>query len=347
MIIGTCGFTGSGSSAVSDYLKEFQTVNVFDKIEFIIAHSPDGLEDLNFQLNEHCSKYTSSEVAIHRFIQNVKSYYIDNVRKKATKKQIRDLTLKYVSAITQVSWIGCGSADLQLVSSDISRFFFRRARAIVTKMPLALKNRWRLYPAHNMYFSSHVDNFDLITKQYVHDLLVILGADFSKPLVLNQPFSGTNPQLAFPYFDDPLAIIVDRDPRDIYISTKMSYILNKGRYCYQIPSQDARQFALYYQKMHEKQMFRIPDSRVLLIRFEDMIYRYEETTAKIIKFCGLQESERCKSFFDPHKSIVNTQTFRRYPDLAKDTAYIEKELSEYLYDFDEFGSIPINGKLWI
>ena len=34
MIIGACGFGSTGSSAVSDYLLEFEGTSVLDKIEF-------------------------------------------------------------------------------------------------------------------------------------------------------------------------------------------------------------------------------------------------------------------------------------------------------------------------
>ena len=47
MIIGTCGFSWSGSSAVQDFLKEFEEIEVYDRIEFILAFHPDGLEDLD------------------------------------------------------------------------------------------------------------------------------------------------------------------------------------------------------------------------------------------------------------------------------------------------------------
>ena len=344
MIIGACGFTGSGSSAVSDYLKEFQSVNVFDRMEFILSHSPDGLEDLKYQLNDHCSKYSSSEVAIHRFRQNVDAYIIERIRSFKAKRRIGELTDQYIKDISQVTWGGCGSADIQLHPSKVSRFIFQKARFLVTKMPLKIKTRWNVYPAHTMYFAAHVKNFDDITMKYVHDVLSALGADFSKPLVLNQPFSGTSPQLAFPFFDDPFAIVVDRDPRDLYISTVMSYVRHKG--CYQIPSRDVEKFATYYRMMRDDHLYKQKNDRILVVRFEDMIYQYESTTSSILKFCGINRSDHYKQFFFPEKSIVNTQTFKRFPDLLQDILYIEKHLSDYLYDFERFGSGSIHGKLW-
>ena len=50
MIIGVCGFCSTGSSAVSDYLKEFKENQVLDMLEFTLAYIPDGLGDLEYIL---------------------------------------------------------------------------------------------------------------------------------------------------------------------------------------------------------------------------------------------------------------------------------------------------------
>ena len=46
MIVSTCGFGSTGSSAVSDYLMECENTQILDKIEFTIASRVDGLADL-------------------------------------------------------------------------------------------------------------------------------------------------------------------------------------------------------------------------------------------------------------------------------------------------------------
>jgi hypothetical protein len=87
-----------------------------------------------------------------------------------------------------------------------------------------------------------------------------------------------------------------------------------------------------------------------------MIYEYEKTTRKIVDFLELKEHCRPKSIFDPNLSINNTQLFDVYPNYKDDIAYIEKELPEYLYPFENykdrkktqgamfFGKSPLNKK---
>ena len=71
------------------------------------------------------------------------------------------------------------------------------------------------------------------------------------------------------------------------------------------------------------------------MRFEDLIYSYENTSEKLFKFVGLdpQNHNNKKSRFDPAVSIKNTNMISRYPEFKKEIEYIEKNLSEYLYDF--------------
>ena len=74
--------------------------------------------------------------------------------------------------------------------------------------------------------------------------------------------------------------------------------------------------------------------RILRIWFEDLVYRYDETVAKIEAFTGLtpQQHVAPKSRFDPARSINNTQNFlieRAWEEEIKN--YLE--YPEYLYSF--------------
>ena len=75
MVIGTCGFASTGSSAVSDYLKEFDQNQVLDRFEFTIPYLPDGLEDLEYNLMQHISRDDSCAIAIPRFKRFMKKHY--------------------------------------------------------------------------------------------------------------------------------------------------------------------------------------------------------------------------------------------------------------------------------
>lgn len=219
------------------------------------------------------------------------------------------------------------------------------ARKMLRKLPARIKANWRYYPARDMAFSICPENFDQLAKGYVTQVLEILGADFSKKIVLDQPFSGNCPQNSFKYFDDPKAIVVDRDPRDVYLLTKEFYH-SKGL-AYQIPTDTVEHFVEYYKYMRKDQPYLLPDDRILVIRFEDMIYEYEKTTKEIRRFCEMDSEEKGKRCFFPEKSINNTQIYKRYPQYEEDIKYIESQLAEYLYPFEKYGNKEINGEMFV
>lgn len=73
MIVGVCGLGYTGSGAVLDLLKEFDENYVIDAMEFALAYTPDGLEDLEYHLVKSPSRYFSSDIAIKRFKNYIKS----------------------------------------------------------------------------------------------------------------------------------------------------------------------------------------------------------------------------------------------------------------------------------
>ena len=50
MIIGSCGYGATGSSVLTDLLREYDDIQVYDNFEFVIAYRVDGLQDLEYHL---------------------------------------------------------------------------------------------------------------------------------------------------------------------------------------------------------------------------------------------------------------------------------------------------------
>ena len=64
------------------------------------------------------------------------------------------------------------------------------------------------------------------------------------------------------------------------------------------------------------------------------------------EFLHLPENPRPKSVFDPALSIANTQVFKRYPQFAEDVKKIEKELTEYCFDFSKYPEPDFSKKMF-
>lgn len=334
MIIGTCGFSWSGSSAVQDFLKEFEETEVYDRIEFILAFHPDGLEDLDYHLNSQCDKFLSSVVAIPRFKRTV-----NFLLGYQTRGKVRKLTDEYIKKLVQAEWIGCGQGDCVLFKSRFLYFAFAQKIAIpkiIHRLPPKFVRKFKPYPIRNMQYSIRPKDFITITQEYTESILGLLGLDLNKKIVLDQPFSGNNPQNGMKYYRDAKAIIVDRDPRDLYILAKKYY----PKRFYQMPYENVKDYVAYYKSMHSTIDENLLNKDVLYVKFEDMIYKYDETADKIKSFLDITGPQKKKKFFDPEISAGNTQLYRRFDDCDEEIKYIEHNLRQYCYDFAHY-QIPI------
>jgi hypothetical protein len=342
MIIGVCGFGSSGSSAVTDYLKEFSSMQVLDNAEFTIPYFQDGIATLDYFLNQAPSKYLSSDVAITRF----KTYisFASRTFDKLTDGNFSRLSQKYINDITQASWIGYGATDNVLFTSFTFRLLGSRIMKprIIPMLEKIFKRNLNIYPIRNIPFSIKPAHFDEITKKYVRDLITAMGAKDRKTVVLNQPFAGNDPGKSFRYFEDPKAIVVDRDPRDMYVFAK-EFLWHVGRF---IPTDDVETFVRYFRAMREGMTYRSNDKDVLFVQFEALVYDYERTTRQIREFCGIDLADRHREIFVPSRSVNNTQVFRRYKGYEDDIKYIEKELSDYLFDYNAYENIHAIGGMF-
>ena len=65
MIVGACSFGSTGSSVITDYLCEYDDIQVLDKIEFTWVSDVDGLLDLEYHLMHPHNRTADSIRAIN------------------------------------------------------------------------------------------------------------------------------------------------------------------------------------------------------------------------------------------------------------------------------------------
>ena len=338
MIIGVCGFGYSGSGAVIDLLKGYRKLSVLDKFEFSFVYSPDGIEDLRYQLVEKPTRYMSSDVAISRFI----SYFNgkNNEIRKITHGEYYRASNEFVNSLIQTKWRGYWMFDFFEGGFWEKNISFRLFHARLFKLISKFSNKaFDLPPVRNMYLSVQPSDFDKKAKKYISAIIDSINAEEGSCIVLNQPFPANDPSRVFKYFDHPKAIVVDRDPRDLYVLLK-KVISSKCRF---IPFDNVENFIEYYELLHKGNFSNSDD--VLYLRFEDLMYDFDVTKQKIEAFLGLDNMYDSElSSFDPLISIENTCLYRKYQDLDSDIAKIEKHLTKWLYNFDDKKIKPIGGK---
>lgn len=340
MIIGACGFGSTGSSVITDYLKEYNNFQVLDEIEFTWVSGVDGLIDLDFHLNHPHNRTMDSIIAIDRY-RTMCNNKVNKYRNAGiSPDDFIKLTEQFLDSLITTSW-SWSIHEPQGFFDRIRRYFYYRF-SIVPNWELKHGRHWEGFPLENVYLSVKPEKFDEKAKNHVRDLLLAMGADFSKPIILDQPFAGNNPQACFKFFDDPYAVVVDRDPRDNYVFAKTKLL---GKF-HLMPINHVEDFVKYYRALRKGQPYTQPHEHILSIKFEDMVYHYDETTAKLREFFHLPENPNPKSIFDPAISMPNTQVWKRYPQFAKDIEYIEKELPEYLFDYTGCPEPDPNGKMF-
>lgn len=342
MIIGVCGFGSTGSSAVSDYLLEFDENSTIDGIEAAWAYSIDGLVDLERHLMHPSSRTNDSIIAIYRYkkmIKKLSKSYTKNTR--LTKEILTKSTNEFIKAITQVTWKWYIDEEITGVIRKLFANSLMRGR-LIPRLEKKLQINVNLYPLTDVQFSVMPSNFYEASRLHVHEIIEGMGGNYNKNIILDQPFSGNNPQVCFPFFENPYAIVVDRDPRDVYIFSKTK-LIGKNHF---MPTENVENFVKYYRSIRDNQPYKNRKENILRIQFEDMVYNYKDTTKKIREFCNLNNNKDEKTIFDPSLSISNTQLFLRFPRFAKDVKYIEKNLAEYIFDFDGYDKPDLKGKMF-
>ena len=342
MIIGACGFGSTGSSAVTDYLKEYDNFQVLDQIEFTWVSGVDGLIDLDFHVNHPHNRTGDSIKAISRYRAMCKRKLNSFISVGVSPEKLKRLTNDFLDSIITVSWDWNNRGEEPRGIVDRFRRSYYTRFNIVSKWEVKHGQHWEGFPLDKVYLSVMPDDFDEKAKKHVHDILLAMGADFSRPIILDQPFAGNNPQACFKFFDDPYAVVVDRDPRDNYVFAKTKLL---GRF-HLMPINRVEDFVKYYRALRKNQPYTEPHECVLSIKFEDMVYHYDEATARLREFFHLPDNPNPKSIFDPAISMPNTQVWKRYPQFAKDIEYIEKELPEYLFDYTGCPEPDPNGKMF-
>lgn len=324
MIIGICGYGYSGASAVFDYLKGYEDISYSpDGMEFNIVHQPDGLNDLKYFL---CisKERIACNAAIKRFKRIVENGFWGRQMKQIAGRKFTDLTKKYIESLIQIQWYGRSIFDPSDVSSKFSKQILNNFYSRIERILSHFSNRNLHAPSDKLRYFSIMSSeiFDFLTKQYLGSIIDILGLN-KQHVLLDMLFSATNPNMGNEFFDDVKTIVVDRDPRCMYLNV----VNNRAKF---MPYYGVYEFIKYYKVLKENES---TYRNVLYVNYDKLIYEYETTTTEIMDFLSFRNRPKNElKFFNPNVSVKYT-----YPSnigMENDSIrIIEKELNEYLYDF--------------
>ena len=335
MFIGVCGYGATGSSALVGLLKEYPELKVCDNAEIQEAFRIDGLQDLEYHLVKQYSRHISGDAAIMRFKKSITYYKTPLVKKTMQPAQYLAAANEFIDSLIQGSWYGIDNIDYNTGHPLLNFIVLLYKKIVFPKYEKITGRSYNHWPARKMYLSIEPDNFYEKAKKYTDKLIQATGGTPDQTVVFDQVFEGNAPEHCFPFFRNPKAIVVDRDPRDLYLVAKFAdKASGEARF---MPRNDVKVFVEYYRRLRMNQERKDTD-KILFIRFEDLIYNYDVTVDKIAEFVGCINHAYPKKYFKPQVSINNTQLFNnpKYKETLEDIKYIEKELEEYLFPFENY-----------
>lgn len=346
----TCtGYGTTGSSAATNILEEFSDVkSLSDNFECTFLHEADGLRDLEHALCE--GHRLKTDLAIKRFLRladalNKNIFYI-----KCFNGKFKKHSCAFIDSLCTAQWKGAWHRSSDTMSySKQDLLYYNLARQVFlheysySHYHLFEPNGWRpCYYLRNKTYYAHFDaSFYQKARNYVTALLhECTRHTDAKNILIDQFFPAYDIASYLKYAPQTKTIIVDRDPRDMYVLNKSSW----GE-AY-IPTENIDTFIQWYRGIRFSQKKEAENAQVLLCRFEDFIFNYESSLNRLMQFAGLEKSEHTKKLqrFNPEKSIKNTNRFTHFPKWKADIQKIEEELSEYCYHFPDSCSGALGNK---
>lgn len=331
-IISCASYYGTGSSAITDLLSEYNIGKSLSNYEFRFVQDPEGISDLEYNLVENHHRHNSGHalkrykkkvdfLAGNKFIKKYEHFFNGNWT---------DISYEYIRQLTAFTYQGYWHQDV----IDRGNGFYIRKRLINKVLQHSI---WRReierslneLPKEITYCSMPTEELFLnLTKKYIDTLFLAANLENKQDVIVDQIVPPSNLKRYLRYFNDIRVFVVDRDPRDIYLLEKYIW---KGNV---IPTKDVKIFCEWYQYTRNHRKYeQYPTDKVMFIQFEDLIYRYEDSVAKIEKWLGYTKEEHieAKKYFDPSKSICNTRIWDKIEGIDEEIDFIKKELQEYLY----------------
>lgn len=324
--IACVGYHCTGAGVIDDLFREFDNVcQGAYECEARMLQDPDCISDLEFNLVENPHRLNSG-FAIKRFKK-----YVDRTNltyRRIFGKQWKECSYKYAENLAKINYKGYWHGDIWL-QSTVSQYInlFRKALNKLRPKSMRHPSWYNYFP--NLYTYHAIlseDDFLKRTQEYIDELCCVMNKDKKEYVLLDQVLSPSNPERYMRYVKDMKVVIVDRDPRDVYITV--------SNYKDHVLPKDPHEFCTVYRDTRPNKSFN-ENPNVMYVTFEDMIYDYDRMVKKVLDFVGIDSSHHItpRLHFDPSKSIRGTKQWERYPEYSDAVKIIEEELPEFLHQY--------------
>lgn len=321
------GYCWSGSGAIVDLLKEYRC-NIEPGIEFRLIKDPYGINDLYNALVVKRDPL-NYDIAIKDYL-----WFVSSLNRKPTKlrhgldyqnyfgNDLMKYTNEYINKLVKYQYTSSWwMFDLKKSPFEMFKFRFKRKFFGVVE-------------ESKMYFSDiSKEAFCSITSEYIEKLLFSKMSNSNKNnIILDQAVSVFNALNEMQFLKNSKLIVVDRDPRDVYTELcKGGFLIGDQL----MKSRDAMMYVEWHNawRMNNHQLEKNND--ILQLKFEDIIFRYDETVAKVESFLGLSSCDHTEigKYLDVKKSKANVGIWKTF--LTPDEIRIfDENLKEYYSPYE-------------
>lgn len=340
--IAVTGYYGTGSSAVVDLLSEVSGVRcaLGKRYEHTNLNCAGGLFDLEARLFHDNADYYSKDIAINDFYNEMNKQYRYNFgwygsyRKLLGKRFIESVD-KFVGSISISGEKKCLAHTIKRRFSLIKAVIQIFAKIILRRNYGALGCKYIYDKNPQMFLTASYDEFvnaaRLFVKEYF-DLCQIADND----MIYDHLIYPEQSNVVERFFDDDFRlIVVDRDPRDIYVSDRYFWSTAKFGFQTMPMPREINAFCDYWEAMHKRAEKQCGNKNILFLQFEDLIYNYDETVDKIFDFCEIDKARHLnkRNIFNPDLSINNTQVFNSVNEANEYCDIIKQRLPGLIYPF--------------
>jgi hypothetical protein len=333
-VIDLSGYSFSGKSAVYDLLSEFKGFFSQSKeFEFELIRIQGGILDLKNALVDNWSPIRSSE-AIRNFYRLIRT--IGGPRGYFTRFTTSGAQYdKFFPKFTEAS-------NLYIDSLLEARWQCEWPFSIYNLDPISLPlikiyKKFGFNKKETVYLSRiSNENFINKTKVYLKTIFSNAMNIDSKAIILNNAFEPFCPEKSIILIDSAKSIIVDRDPRDVYISALNAGKIDNMQVGEAVIGGSVNNFIKRFKIYHAFSSDNT--NRIYRLNFESLVLNYEVELNRIKLFLGedICVHERKRSIFNPDFSVKNVGQWRNLKNqkLIKDIKLIEKELYKFCIDID-------------
>lgn len=332
-IITCASYYGTGSSAITDLLAEYENVKSLTDYELRFLQDPDGISELEYNLIDNHNRHNSGH-ALKRY-QKLVDFYAGNIFSKKYENIFdsnwKKISYDYINSLIDFQFKGWWQFDLY----DKGIFYYYYKSMINKLLHLTIwhnKNEryYNALPNEVTYCSAPTEEeFLKKTRHYINELFSKI-CDEKQYVMVDQIVPPSNLNRFVRYFDDIFIFVVERDPRDIYLLEKVIWKTNI------IPVDNPNIFCLWYRYTRKHRKTESFPINTYFLYFEDLIYKYDETVSKIETLLELNNCLHVNKmkYLNPNISKKNTRLWETYTCYQEDIEYIQKELNEYLYDYN-------------